>query len=71
MASEHKQEAQEKTQPFSARPAWNDAFTALSMLDTAISASDADEENVKAMDDIKNFVTKIYMQCLKQSSSES
>jgi hypothetical protein len=41
------------------------------MLDTAISASDADEENVKAMDDIKNFVTKIYMQCLKQSSSES
>jgi hypothetical protein len=34
-------------------------FTALSVLDTIISASDEDEKIVKAMDDIQDFVFKI------------
>jgi hypothetical protein len=61
----------EGTQPFSARPIQNDAFTALSVLDTVISASDADEKIVKAMDDIQGFVSKIYRQSLKQRSIDS
>jgi hypothetical protein len=38
------------------------------VLDTVISASDADEKIVKAMDDIEDFVSKIYRQSLKQRS---
>jgi hypothetical protein len=52
-------------QPLPARPTWKDTFTALSVLDTVISAGDANEKTVKAMDDIQNFVSKIYRQFLK------
>jgi hypothetical protein len=61
----------EGAQPLPARPTRKDAFTALSVLDTVISASDADERIVKAMDDIQDFVSKIYRQSLKQRSIDS
>jgi hypothetical protein len=48
-----------------ARPTRKDAFTALSVLDTVISASDANEKILKVMDDIQEFVSKIYRQSLK------
>jgi hypothetical protein len=51
--------------PLPARPTWKDAFTALSVLDTVINSGDADEKIVKAMDDIQDFVSKIYRQFLK------
>jgi hypothetical protein len=38
-----------------ARPTQKDAFTALSVLDTVISTSDANEKIVKAMDDISHL----------------
>jgi hypothetical protein len=41
---------------------------AMLVLDTILSASDANEKIVKAMDDIKDFVSKIYRQFLKQRS---
>jgi hypothetical protein len=44
---------------------------ALSVLDTVISASDADENIMKAMGDIQAFVSKIYRQSLKQRSIDS
>jgi hypothetical protein len=39
-----------------AHPTQKDAFMALSVLDTVISAIDADEKIVKVMDDIQDFV---------------
>jgi hypothetical protein len=47
----------EGMQPLPVRPTRKDAFIALSVLDTVISASDADEKIVKAMDDIQVFVS--------------
>jgi hypothetical protein len=35
-----------------------------------VSVSDTDEKIVKAMDDIQNFVSKIYKQSLKQRLTE-
>jgi hypothetical protein len=58
-------------QPLPARPTRKDAFTALSVLDTVISASDADKKIVKTTDDIQDFVSKIYRQSLKQRSIDS
>jgi hypothetical protein len=54
-----------------ARPTRKDAVTALLVLDTVISASDADEKIVKEMDDIQEFVSKTYTQSLKQRSIDS
>jgi hypothetical protein len=52
----HEQEEKgEGMQPLPARPTRKDAFTALSVLDTVISASDDDEKIVKAMVDIQDF----------------
>jgi hypothetical protein len=56
-------------QPLSACPARKDTFTALSVLDTVICESDADEKIVKTMDDIQDFVPSIYRQSLKQRST--
>jgi hypothetical protein len=61
---------EEEMQWFPARPTWKDAFTALLMLDTVISENDADEKIVKVMDDIQEFVSKIYKQSLKKRSTE-
>jgi hypothetical protein len=73
--SEHvtyeQEEEGEGMQLLPARPTWKDAFTALSVLDTVIYASDADEKIVMAMDDIQDFVSKIYRQSLKQRSIDS
>jgi cellulose biosynthesis protein BcsQ len=41
-------------------------FTALSVLDTVITATNADEKIVKAMDDIQDFVSKIYKKSLNK-----
>jgi hypothetical protein len=51
------EEEGEGMQPLPARPTRKDTSTALSVLDTVISASDADEKIVKAMDDIQDFVS--------------
>jgi hypothetical protein len=68
---EHAGSEGEEMQWLSAHPTQKDAFMALSVLDAVISASDADEKIVKAMDDIQDFVSKIYKQSLKQRSIES
>jgi hypothetical protein len=65
------EEEGEGMQPLPARPTRKDTFTALSVLDTVISASYANEEIVKAMDDVQDFVSKIYRQSLKQRSIDS
>jgi hypothetical protein len=70
MAYEWEDEAEEM-QLLPACPPRKDTFVALSVLDTGISASDANEKIVKAMDDIQNFVSKIYKQSLKQRSTET
>jgi hypothetical protein len=44
---------------------------ALSILDTVVSAGDSNEKLVKAVDDIQDFVSKIYLQSLKQRLIES
>jgi hypothetical protein len=68
----YEQEEQgEGMQPLPARPTREDAFTALSVLDTVISANDANEKIVMAMDDIQDFVSKIYRQFFKQRSTDS
>jgi hypothetical protein len=51
-------------------PTRKDAFTALLVLDTIISASDSNEKIVKAMNDIQESVSKILKQSLKQRSIE-
>jgi hypothetical protein len=54
MAYERKEKVEgERMQPFLARPTRKDAFMALLVFDTVISASDADEKIVNAMDDIQ------------------
>jgi hypothetical protein len=59
-------------QPLPARPTWKDTFTALSVLDTVISANDGDDKIVKATDDIQDSVSKIYYrQSLKHRSIDS
>jgi hypothetical protein len=70
MAYEQEHEG-EGMQLLPARLTWKDTFTELSVLDTVISASDANEKIVKAMDDIQDFVSKIYRQSLKQRSIDS
>jgi hypothetical protein len=73
--SEHvayeQEEEGEGMQPLPVCPTRKDTFTALSELDTEISASDADEKIVKAMYDIQDFVSKIYRKSLKQRSIDS
>jgi hypothetical protein len=64
-------EEREGMQPLPARPTRKDAFTAPSVLDTVISASDSDEKIVKVMDDIQDLISKIYRQVLKQRSIDS
>jgi hypothetical protein len=58
--SEHmayEQEEVEGMQPLPVCPTQKDAFTALSVLDTVISVSDADEKIVKMTDDIQDSVS--------------
>jgi hypothetical protein len=50
----------EEMQALPACPTWKDTLTALWVLDAVISASDADEKIVKAVDDSQDFVSKIY-----------
>jgi hypothetical protein len=72
MAYEQEEEVEgEGMQPLPARPTWKDGLIALSVLDTVISASDADDKIVKVMDDIQDFVFNIYRQSLKQRSIDS
>jgi hypothetical protein len=65
------EEEGEEMQLLSACPAQKDTFMALSVSDTVISASEADDKIVKVIDDIQDFVSTIYMQPLKQRSIES
>jgi hypothetical protein len=44
---------------------------ALLLLDSVVSSSGADKRIVKAVDDLKNFVSKVYVNTLKQRSFES
>jgi hypothetical protein len=44
---------------------------ALSVLKTVICASEANEKIVKVMDDIQDFLSKIYKQSLKERSTDS
>jgi hypothetical protein len=48
-----------KMQLLSACPTWNGSFMELLMLHTVISASDANEKIMKAMDGIKDFVSSL------------
>jgi hypothetical protein len=43
----------------------------LSVLDSVVSSCDADKRVGKAMDELKNFVSKVYENTLKQRSVES
>jgi hypothetical protein len=51
------EEEGEGMQPLSTRLTRKDAFIALSVLDTVISVSNADEKIVKVVDDIQDFVS--------------
>jgi hypothetical protein len=51
-------------------PPCKDIFTALLVLDCVISSSDANKI-VKAMDEIQDFMSKIYKNDLKQKSIDS
>jgi hypothetical protein len=68
MVSEQEEEAEgEEMQLLSSHPAWKEAFKTLAVLDAVIIASNADDKILRAMDDIQDFVSKIYKQSLKQS----
>jgi hypothetical protein len=53
------------------RPTRKDTFTAFSVLDCVISSCDADEKIMKAINEIQDFVSKIYKNSLKQRSVDS
>jgi hypothetical protein len=61
----------EGMQPLAAWPSRKGAYMALSVFGTITSSSDADKKIVKLMEDIQDFVSKIYKQSLKQRSTES
>ncbi|KAJ8897941.1 hypothetical protein PR048_003299 [Dryococelus australis] len=47
--------------PQPVRASQNDALAALSMLDRVVSSSDVDENDIKSMAEIHNFIEKVYM----------
>jgi hypothetical protein len=71
LSSEHvvgkEEEKIKETRPSPARPPHKDALMVLSVLDSVISASDADDRIVKDVD----FVSKVYKSSLKQRSVDS
>lgn len=58
-------------QPLPTWPPRKEALMVLSLLYSAVSASDADNGIMKAMDELQHFVTKVYKNCLQQRSTDS
>jgi hypothetical protein len=62
------EEKLEQTQPLPTRPPHKVAVMALSLLDVVVIASDTDDRIVKVMDELQDFVSKVYENSLKQRS---
>ena len=58
-------------QPLPTRPPRKEALMVLSLLYSAVSASDADNGIMKAMDELQHFVSKVYKNCLQQRLTDS
>jgi hypothetical protein len=69
--ADEQEEDGEEMQPLPEHLTRKDAFTALSVLDRVNSSSDDDEKIVKALEEIQDFVSKIYKNSLKQRSIDS
>jgi hypothetical protein len=74
-SSEHvvgkEEEKMEETWPLPTPPPRKDALMALSVLDSVVNVSDADNRLVKAMDELQDFVSKVYKNSFKQRSIDS
>jgi hypothetical protein len=68
LAAAEEEEKMEKMHLHLVRGSHKHALMALSVLDFSISSSDADERIVEVMDELQNFVSKVYKNTLKQRS---
>jgi hypothetical protein len=65
------EEKMEETGPLPTQPPHKDALMVLLVLNSVVSAGDADDRIMKAMDELHDFTSKVYKNSLKQSSTNS